>query len=65
MPILGSDFLPHHHLLVDVASARLLDAATLEAIPAISSNYKPGKHSELYAALLSTSSETCWLSTQM
>ena len=30
MPILGSDFLRHHHLLVDVAGARLLDAATLE-----------------------------------
>ncbi len=25
MPILGSDFLRHHHLLVDVARARLLD----------------------------------------
>ena len=57
MPILGSDFLRHHHLLVDVASARLFDAATLEAILAVSSNYKPGKHSELYAALLSTTEE--------
>ena len=57
MPILGSDFLRHHHLLVDVASARLLDAATLEAIPAVSSNCKPGKQSELYAALLSTTEE--------
>ena len=33
MPILGSDFLRHHHLLVDVVSACLLDAATLEPIP--------------------------------
>ncbi len=56
MPILGSDFLRHHHLLVDVAGARLLDAATLEPIPAVPSS-KPGKHSELYAALLSTSEE--------
>ena len=53
MPILGSDFLRHHHLLVDVAGACLLDAATLELIPTIPST-KPGKHSELYAALLST-----------
>ena len=56
MPILGSDFLHHHHLLVDVAGACLLDAATLEPIPAVPST-KPGKHSELYAALLSTSGE--------
>ena len=33
MHILGSDFLSHHHLLVDVAGARLLDAATLEPFP--------------------------------
>jgi len=44
MPILGSDFLCHHHLLVDVDSARLLDAATLEPIPPVPST-KPGKHS--------------------
>ena len=56
MPILGSDFLGHHHLLVDVAGACLLDAATLEPIPTVPST-KPGKHSELYVALLSTSEE--------
>ena len=37
MTILGSDFLCHHHLLVDIAGARLLDAATLEPIPAVPS----------------------------
>ena len=52
-----SDFLCHHHLLVDVACSCLLDAATLEPIPAVSSPGKPGKHSELYAALLSTKEE--------
>ena len=56
IPILGSDFLCHHHLLVDVAGARLLDAATLEPISTVPSN-KPGKHSELNDALLSTSEE--------
>ena len=57
MPILGSDFLRHHHLLVDVAGSRLLDAATLEPIPAVPSPRRSGKHSELYAALLSTTEE--------
>ena len=28
-PILGSDFLRHNHLLVDVAGSRLLDSSTL------------------------------------
>ena len=41
MPILGSDFLYHQHLLVDVA---------LSSVPA-------SKTSEIYAALLSTSEE--------
>ncbi len=50
MPILGSCFLRHHHLLVDVAGSCLSDASTLEPIPAASSLGKPGKHSELYAA---------------
>ena len=57
MPILGSNFLRHHHLLVDVAGSRLLDAATLEPIPAVSSPRRPGKHSELYAVLLSNTEE--------
>ena len=56
LPILESDFLGHHHLLVHVAGACLLDAATLEPIPPVPST-KPGKHSELYATLLSTSEE--------
>ena len=56
MPILGSNFLCHHHLLVDIACARLLDAATLEPIPPLPST-KSGKQSALYAALLSTSKE--------
>ena len=30
MPILGSDFLPHHQLFVDIAGSHLLDASTLE-----------------------------------
>ena len=38
MPILGSDFLRHNHLLVDVAGSRLLDSSTLESIPAVSSS---------------------------
>ena len=37
MPILGSDFLHHHHLSVDVAGSHLLDASTLEPIPTVSS----------------------------
>ena len=56
MLILGSDFLPHHHLLVDRAGSRLLDASTLEQIPAVFS-MPASKTSELYAALLSTSEE--------
>ena len=40
MPIIRSDFLRHHHLLVDVAGARLLDAATLEPISAVPSTNK-------------------------
>ena len=56
MPILGSDFLRHHHLLVDIAGARLLDASTLEPIPAVSP-LNPGNRSDLYAALLSTTEE--------
>ena len=34
MPILGSVFLGHSHLLVDIAGSRLLDSSTLESIPA-------------------------------
>ena len=56
MPILGSDFLRHFHLLVDVAGSRLLDAATLEPIPAVSSSSSNSK-SHLYAALISTPQE--------
>ena len=56
MPILGSDFLRHHHLLVDVAGSLLLDAASLEPIPAVSS-VPTGSDSKLYTALLSTSEE--------
>ena len=56
MPILGSDFLRHHHLLVDVAGSRLLDAASLEPIPAVSS-VPTGSDSKLYTALLSTLEE--------
>ena len=37
MPMFGSDFLHHHHLLVDVAGSHLLDASTLEPIPTVSS----------------------------
>jgi len=55
-PILGSDFLRHNHLLVDVAGSRLLDSSTLEPIPAASSNSVNSK-SGLYAALLSTPEE--------
>ena len=57
MPILGSNFLCHHHLLVDVAGSRLLDTSTLEPIPTIFLPGKPGKHSELFAVLLSTTEE--------
>ena len=56
MPILGSDFLRHHHLLVDIAGSCLLDASSLEPIPAISS-VPTGSDSKLYTALLSTSEE--------
>ena len=56
MPILGSDFLRHNHLLVDVAGSRLLDSSTLEPIPAVSSGSSSSK-SDLYAALLSTPEE--------
>ena len=44
MPILGTNILCHHHLLVDIAGSRLLDASTLEPIPTISLPGKPGKH---------------------
>ena len=50
MPILGSDFLCHQHLLVNVACYRLLDAFTFEPIPTLSS-VRASKTSELYAAL--------------
>ena len=55
-PIIGSDFLRHHHLLVDVAGSRLLDASTLEPIPAASRN-NLSTTSQLYTALLSTPSD--------
>ena len=54
--ILGSDFLLHNHLLVDVSGSRLLDSSTLEPIPAVSTNSVNSK-SGLYAALLSTPEE--------
>ena len=47
MPILGSDFLRHNHLL---------DSSTLESIPDISSSEVKSK-SDLYTALLSTPEE--------
>ena len=56
MPILGSDFFRHHHLLVNVAESCLLDALSLEPIPAVSS-VPTGSDSKLYTALLSTSEE--------
>ena len=56
MPILGSDFLCHHHLLVDVAGSRLLDASSLEPIPTVSP-VPTGSDSKLYTALLSTTEE--------
>ena len=56
MPILGSDFLRHKHLLVDVAGSRLLDSSTLESIPAISSS-SSNSRSDLYTALLFTPEE--------
>ena len=37
VPILGSDFLRHHALLVDVARARVLDADSLDVLSAVSS----------------------------
>ncbi|XP_037787747.1 uncharacterized protein LOC119583347 [Penaeus monodon] len=33
LPLLGADFLAHYQLLVDVSSGRLIDAASLAAIP--------------------------------
>jgi len=42
---------------VDIVGSCLLDASTLEPIPAISLPCKPGKHSELYVALLTTTEE--------
>ena len=36
-PILGSNFFRHHALLVDVARARVLDADSLDLLPAVSS----------------------------
>ena len=36
-PILGSDFLCHHALIVDVARARVLDADSLDVLSAVSS----------------------------
>ena len=57
MPILGSDFLHHYHhnLIVDLTGSCLLDASTLEPIPAIFST--PNSKSQLYTALLSTPEE--------
>ena len=51
-----SDFLRYHHLLIGLASSRLLDASTLKPIPTVSS-VPVRKPSELYAELLSTSEE--------
>ena len=56
VPILGSDFLQHFHLLVDITGSRLLDATTLESLPAVSSSSSNSK-SHLYAALISTPQE--------
>ena len=56
MPILCADFLPEHHLLVDVAGTGHLDASSLEpisAIPSVPANTK----SQLYTVLLSTNEE--------
>ena len=39
VPILGSDFLCHHALLVDVARACVLDADTLDVLSAVSSAF--------------------------
>ena len=56
MLILGSDFLRHHHLLVNIAGSRLLDASSLEPIPGVSP-VPTGSSSKLYTALLSTLEE--------
>ena len=56
MPILGSDFLCHHHSLVNIAGSSLLDASSLEPIPAVSP-VPTGSSSNLHTALLSTSEE--------
>ena len=58
VPILGSDFLRHFHLLVHIAGSHLLDATTLEPLPAVSSSSSNSK-SHLYAALISTPHEFC------
>ena len=56
VPILGSNFLRHFHLLVDVAGSCLLEATTLEPLPAVSSSSSNIK-SHLYTALISTPQE--------
>ena len=51
-PILGADFLRHHHLLVDMAGRRVLESSTLNGVgESLSSSDDPGF---LRAALLST-----------
>ena len=54
--ILGSNFLQHFHLLVDVTGSCLLEATTLEPLLAVSSSSSNSK-SHLYAALISTPQE--------
>ena len=66
MLILGSDFLRHNHLLVDVAGSRLLDSSTLESIPAVSSSSANNKSDpiQLFFLPLRSSVISC-LSIQM
>ena len=48
VPILGSDLLHHHALLVDIARARVLDADSLDVLSAVSS---PATSDPFYAHL--------------
>ena len=63
VPILGADFLRHHHLLVDVAGRRVLDSSSLSAVGEVFSS-SPESSEVLHAALLATPSSICDLLTE-
>ena len=58
VPILGADFLWHQHLLVDVASLKVLDSSSLSAVGGVFTS-SPESSEILHASLPATPSSIC------